>query len=83
MLRDGVHPNAFTISAVLKAYKGLKAISCGHLAHALAFKIGVQESSIYVENAFMDMYATCCDGLNHGRIVFDDITTKIDVSELL
>ncbi|TKY52329.1 putative pentatricopeptide repeat-containing protein [Spatholobus suberectus] len=79
MLRDGAQPNAFTVSAVLKACKGLKALSCGLLAHALAIKIGVQGSSIYVDNALMDMYATCCDSMDHARMVFDDITTKTAV----
>lgn len=80
MLRDGVHPNAFTISAVLKACKGLKALSRGELAHGLAIKIGTQGSSIYVDNALMDMYATCCDTMDHARVVFEDIITKNAVS---
>ncbi|KAK7344289.1 hypothetical protein VNO77_13729 [Canavalia gladiata] len=80
MLRDGVQPNAFTISAVLKACKGLKALSCGRLAHGLAIKIGTQESSIYVDNALMDMYATCCDSMDNARMVFEDIITKNAVS---
>ncbi|KAG4997409.1 hypothetical protein JHK82_028183 [Glycine max] len=58
--------------------KGLKALPCGQLVHALAFKIGVQGSSIYIDNALMDMYATCCNRMDHARMVFDDITTKTD-----
>ncbi|XP_027363996.1 putative pentatricopeptide repeat-containing protein At1g56570 [Abrus precatorius] len=80
MLRDGVQSNAFTISAVLKACKGLKALSCGRLAHGMAIKTGNQGSSIYVDNALMDMYATCCDTMDHARIVFDNIVTKNAVS---
>lgn len=79
MLRDGAQPNAFTVSAVLKACKGLKALSCGQLVHALAIKIGVQGSSIYVDNALMDMYATSCDSMDHAKMVFDDITNKTAV----
>lgn len=80
MLRDGVKPNAFTISAVLKACKSLKALSCGKLVHGLAIKIGTQGSSIYVDNALMDMYATCCDSMDNARLVFEDIGTKNAVS---
>ncbi|CAL5208693.1 unnamed protein product [Lathyrus oleraceus] len=80
MLRDGVKPNAFTVSAVLKACKSLKALSCGELVHGLAIKIGTQGSSIYVDNALMDMYATCCDNIDNARLVFEDIVTKNAVS---
>ncbi|RDX75285.1 putative pentatricopeptide repeat-containing protein, partial [Mucuna pruriens] len=79
MLRDGTQPNAFTISAVLKACKGLNALSCGQLVHGLAIKIGIQGSSVYVDNALMDMYATCCPSMDHARMVFEDITTKTAV----
>lgn len=80
MLRDGVKPNAFTVSAVLKACKSLKALSCGKLVHGLAIKIGTQGSSIYVDNALVDMYATCCDSMDNARLVFEDIGTKNAVS---
>lgn len=80
MLRDGVRPNAFTLSAVLKACKGLRALFCGELAHGLAVKIGARGSSIYVDNALMDMYATCCDSMDRARMVFEDIVTKNAVS---
>jgi len=58
---------------------GVKALSCGQLVHSLAIKIGVQGSSVYVDNSLMDMYATCCDSMDRARMVFDDITTKTDV----
>ncbi|KAL0558271.1 hypothetical protein IC582_002826 [Cucumis melo] len=41
MLRSEVQPNAFTMSSVLKACKGMKALSCGALAHSLATKLGL------------------------------------------
>ncbi|CAL0316542.1 unnamed protein product [Lupinus luteus] len=82
MLRHGVRPNAFTVSAVLKACKSLNlvALSCGKLVHGLAIKIGTRGSSIYVDNALMDMYATCCDSMHDARTVFDDIVMKNAVS---
>lgn len=80
MLKHGVHPNAFTLSAALKACKGMNALSCGKLVHGLAVKIGAQGSSIYVDNALMDMYATCSDTMCDAITVFEDIITKNDVS---
>ncbi|KAK2403272.1 pentatricopeptide repeat-containing protein, mitochondrial [Trifolium repens] len=80
MLRDGVKPNAFTVSSVLKVCKGLKALTRGKLVHGLAIKIGTQGSSIYVDNALVDMYATCCDSMDNARLVFEDIVTKNAVS---
>jgi pentatricopeptide repeat protein len=80
MLRDGVKPNAFTVSSVLKVCKGLKALTRGKLVHGLAIKIGTQGSSIYVDNALVGMYATCCDSMDNARLVFEDIVTKNAVS---
>ncbi|GAU21550.1 hypothetical protein TSUD_35130 [Trifolium subterraneum] len=80
MLKDGVNPNAFTVSSVLKACKGLKALSRGELVHGLAIKIGTQGSSIYVDNALVGMYATCCDSMDNARLVFEDIVSKNAVS---
>ena len=80
MLRHGTRPNAFTVSAVLKACKGLNALSCGKLVHGLAIKIGTQGSSIYVDNALMDLYATCCSSMDSARMVFEDIINKNAVS---
>ncbi|KAK7259982.1 hypothetical protein RIF29_25643 [Crotalaria pallida] len=83
MLKHGVRPNAFTVSAVLKACKGLhylNALSCGKLVHGLAIKNGTRGSSIYVDNALMDVYATCCDTMLDARTLFDNIVIKNAVS---
>jgi pentatricopeptide repeat protein len=56
---DNVPPNAFTISSVLKACKGMNSVFCGGLVHGLAIKRRFVEGFIYVDNALMDMYATC------------------------
>ncbi|KAM1468137.1 hypothetical protein ACFX13_034002 [Malus domestica] len=79
MVRNEMEPNAFTFSSVLKACKGMGALSCGTLVHGSAVKRGMQ-GSIYVENALMDMYATCCASMEDACIVFDDIREKNDVS---
>ncbi|KAM7481820.1 hypothetical protein LguiB_006403 [Lonicera macranthoides] len=73
------HPNAFTLSSVLKACKGMKSLCCGALVHGLALKHGV-DGSIYVDNALLDMYATCCVSMEDACLVFQDICFKNDVS---
>lgn len=79
MVRDGVSPNAFTFSSVLKACKGMKALPCGALVHGLAIKHGM-EGNIYVENSVMDMYATSCASMNDACRVFRGIDVKNAVS---
>ncbi|XP_057743763.1 putative pentatricopeptide repeat-containing protein At1g56570 [Arachis stenosperma] len=80
MLRYGTRSNEFTLSAVLKTCKGLSALLCGKLVHGLAIKNGTQGSSIYVDNALMDVYATCCSSMDSARMVFESILNKNAVS---
>lgn len=75
MVRDEMEPNAFTFSSVLKACKGMKALSCGVMVHGLAVKHGMR-GSMYVENALMDMYATCCVSMDDACKVFNDLHEK-------
>lgn len=79
MVRSEVGLNAFTFSSVLKACKGIKALSCGASVHGLAVKHGM-EGSVYVENALMDMYATCCASMDDACRVFRDMVVKNAVS---
>ncbi|PIN17614.1 hypothetical protein CDL12_09727 [Handroanthus impetiginosus] len=81
MLRagDGVQPNEFTFSSALKACKGMNSLSCGALVHALALKLGVL-GNIYVGNALMDMYGTCCSRMDRAFAVFEEIGAKNSVS---
>ncbi|KAL5580380.1 hypothetical protein UlMin_012822 [Ulmus minor] len=79
MVRIGMDPNAFTFSSVLKACKGMKALFCGELVHGLGVKYGM-EGNIYVDNALMDMYATCCSSMDEACKVFRDIGAKNAVS---
>lgn len=79
MLREGVKPNAFTVSSVLKACKGMKCYSCGAAVHGLATKRGLV-GYIYVDNALMDVYATCCATMDEACMVFRDVNLKSDVS---
>ncbi|KAI4313602.1 hypothetical protein L6164_026566 [Bauhinia variegata] len=79
MVKAGVEPNAFTMSSILKACKGMKALSCGTLVHGLSIKIGIK-GSLYVNNALMDMYATCCNSMDNACMVFENINAKNAVS---
>ena len=72
MMNEELEPNAYTISSVLKACKGMKRLSYGRLVHGLAVKHGL-DGFIYVDNALMDMYATCCVSMHDACMVFHGI----------
>ncbi|KAK4852494.1 hypothetical protein QYF36_024644 [Acer negundo] len=74
-----VDPNEYTVSTVLKASRSMKSFLYGTLVHGLAVKRGL-EGSLYVDNALMDMYATCCDSMDNAWMVFKGIKVKNDVS---
>ncbi|XP_071685839.1 putative pentatricopeptide repeat-containing protein At1g56570 [Rutidosis leptorrhynchoides] len=81
MTRESVDdPNAFTFSSVLKACKGMKSLCCGASCHGLALKHGFVGSSVYVDNALLDMYATCCISMEHACSLFGQIQVKNQVS---
>ncbi|KAJ6397315.1 hypothetical protein OIU77_018345 [Salix suchowensis] len=81
MVKDNnVPPNAFTISSVLKACKGMNSVFSGGLVHGLAIKRRFAEGFIYVDNALMDMYATCGVTMRDACVVFHDIKEKNVVS---
>lgn len=79
MRENGVGPNEFTLSSVLKACKGMDSWFCGAAAHGVAMKHGV-DGSIYVENALLDMYAACGGTMDDARVVFDGIREKTGVT---
>ncbi|KVI04326.1 Pentatricopeptide repeat-containing protein [Cynara cardunculus var. scolymus] len=81
MMSDSLeHPNEFTFSSVLKACKGMKSFCHGALSHGLALRHGFVGSSIYVDNALLDMYATCCITMEHACLMFGEILVKNQVS---
>ncbi|MED6217398.1 hypothetical protein PIB30_017245 [Stylosanthes scabra] len=80
MLRCETWSNEFTVSAILKTCKGMNELLYGKLVHGLAIKNGTQGSSIYVDNALMDLYATCCSNMESARMVFESIINKNAVS---
>lgn len=75
MTREGMPPNAFTLSSALKACKGMKSLLRGALVHGLTLKNGIS-GCIYVDNALMDMYATCCITMENACMVFQHIHLK-------
>ncbi|KAK7847577.1 putative pentatricopeptide repeat-containing protein [Quercus suber] len=79
MVRNGVEPDAFTLSSALKGCKSMKALSNGALVHGLAIKNGMKES-MYVNNASMDLYATCYVSMDEACMVFHEIDAKNAVS---
>ena len=81
MVRNGVEPNAFTLSSSLKGCKSMKALSNGALVHGLATKHGMKESMyVNIAVALMDMYATCCISMDEACMVFQEIDAKNSVS---
>uniref|UniRef100_A0A7N0U6C9 Uncharacterized protein n=1 Tax=Kalanchoe fedtschenkoi TaxID=63787 RepID=A0A7N0U6C9_KALFE len=82
MLREGfegVKPNAYTISAVLKACKGMGNAACGNLVHGLGLKHALI-GDVYVDNALLGFYATCCDNMDEACLMFQQIPDKSAVS---
>ena len=67
---QNVPPNAFTISSVLKACKGMNSVSYGGSVHGLAIKRRFVEGFIYVDNALVDMHATCGVTMRDACVVF-------------
>ncbi|XP_068663084.1 putative pentatricopeptide repeat-containing protein At1g56570 [Aristolochia californica] len=79
MRREGVGPNAYTISNVLKACKGMELHLHGTGVHGLAIKSGI-DGSMYVENALVDLYATCSRSLDDACNIFERMEEKTPVS---
>ncbi|XP_010544153.1 PREDICTED: putative pentatricopeptide repeat-containing protein At1g56570 [Tarenaya hassleriana] len=78
MMRKETRPNEFTLSTVLKACRSMKVLSYGASVHGLVLKFGM-EGSLYVDNALMDMYATCSATMDQACAVFRGIHVKNDV----
>ncbi|GAV80995.1 PPR domain-containing protein/PPR_2 domain-containing protein [Cephalotus follicularis] len=79
MLKTEIDPNAYTMSNVLKACKGMNRLAFGALVHGMAIKHGIQ-GSIYVDNALMDMYATCGASMDKACMVFLHLKERNAVS---
>eukprot|EP00268_Persea_americana_P057513 TRINITY_DN6897_c0_g2_i2.p1 TRINITY_DN6897_c0_g2~~TRINITY_DN6897_c0_g2_i2.p1 ORF type:complete len:580 (+),score=92.91 TRINITY_DN6897_c0_g2_i2:94-1833(+) len=72
MLENNIPPNKFTFPFVLKACAGLRDLNLGKQIHGFVSKFGF-ESDPYVQNTLIHMYASCGDGLEIARKVFDEM----------
>ncbi|XP_051134375.1 putative pentatricopeptide repeat-containing protein At1g56570 [Andrographis paniculata] len=79
MLRDwdggGARPNEFTVSSVLKACRGMHSVCSGAAVHGVAVKRGVL-GFVFVDNALMDMYASCCGDMDRVCKIFEETTVR-------
>ncbi|XP_057525849.1 pentatricopeptide repeat-containing protein At2g03880, mitochondrial [Amaranthus tricolor] len=70
MYREGVRPNMYTFSSVLRACDGLLSLKQLHCA---VFKCGL-ESDVFVRSALIDVYAKWGE-LDNARAVFEEFVT--------
>ncbi|XP_021745547.1 pentatricopeptide repeat-containing protein At4g18520, chloroplastic-like [Chenopodium quinoa] len=59
MLKEGVKPNPFTYSSVLKACASLEAVKHGKLIHSSLNKSPTFSDNIFVGSSLINMYAKC------------------------
>lgn len=71
MRKIGLKPNNYTLSSLLKACTGLRAVELGKSVHGCAIKTRY-EMDFYVGGALLDMYAKCGD-IEDARAVFEAI----------
>eukprot|EP01018_Ginkgo_biloba_P001270 Gb_03440 [translate_table: standard] len=74
----GVDSSSVTIASVLPACANLTALQCGKEIHGHTIRTGI-ESNVFVENAFVTMYAKC-GSLEDARRVFDKMSQRDLVS---
>lgn len=79
MIRQGTNPNEFTLSSVLTSCRDMKVLAYGRLVHGVVIKLGM-EGSIYVDNALMNMYATCSATMDAACLIFRYIKVKNEVT---
>ncbi|XP_011627082.2 putative pentatricopeptide repeat-containing protein At5g13230, mitochondrial [Amborella trichopoda] len=69
MRENGLKPNPFTFTSLLKASTSLEDVELGKSFHAFALKMQ-NESNYFVGSALVDMYAKC-GGIEDARMVFN------------
>eukprot|EP01018_Ginkgo_biloba_P001961 Gb_38292 [translate_table: standard] len=78
MRREGMEPNQFTFSTVLKPCASLVALEQGKQIHADVIKYGF-ESNIFIASNLLVMYAKC-NTVEDAREVFDEMSVRDVVS---
>ncbi|XP_026658115.2 pentatricopeptide repeat-containing protein At5g16860-like [Phoenix dactylifera] len=76
--REGIEPDSYTFSCVLKACASLLDLCQGKELHKLAVESGL-ESDVFVSNSLISMYAKC-GSLERGVDVFDRMPQRDIVS---
>lgn len=79
MRREGIDiEDPFSLPSIIGVSANLATLELGKQMHCLVFALGF-ESSLYVGNALVDMYAKCSD-VNAAKRTFDSICNKDVVS---
>ncbi|CAL0311842.1 unnamed protein product [Lupinus luteus] len=75
MLLEGVLPDAYTFSAIFKAFSDLGLLCHGQRAHGLAVVLGLEVLDEFVATAIVDLYAKFVK-MRDARSVFDRVLDK-------
>ncbi|RZC88273.1 hypothetical protein C5167_016094 [Papaver somniferum] len=75
MIKEGINPNGYTVSSILKVCRELECCYRGRMVHGLAIKCSI-DGCMYVENVLLDMYATCSHNMNYACMVFQGIKVE-------
>ena len=75
MLVEGVLPDAYTFSAIFKAFSELGLLSHGQRAHGLAVVLGLEVLDGFVASAIVDMYAKF-GKMRDAHLVFERVLEK-------
>ncbi|KAI3791484.1 hypothetical protein L2E82_05254 [Cichorium intybus] len=73
-----VSPNSFTFTFLLKCFEDL---DVGRMIHGEALKMGLDVSSVFVQNTLLNFYAKCGnEGVDFACKVFDEMPERDTVS---
>ncbi|MED6220559.1 hypothetical protein PIB30_045938 [Stylosanthes scabra] len=75
MLVEGVLPDAYTFSAIFKAFAEMGVLSHGQRAHGLAVVLGLEVLDGFVASALVDMYAKF-GRMRDAGLVFQRVSDK-------
>ncbi|KAJ4725748.1 putative Pentatricopeptide repeat-containing protein [Melia azedarach] len=74
MLKEGLEPTAFSVSAILVGCSQLEDEGIGAQVHSLSLKLGLCHN-VVVETGLIDMYSKCCN-VEDSKCVFDQMQEK-------
>ena len=79
MKREGLSPNAVTLTCILKACANIGAIDKGKQIHDEVVKGGLLDKDVMIGNALVDMYAKCGE-LEKAQKAFSDLSVRDVIS---